>query len=230
VSAEADSPEVLDRFHGHIALVDRVAQKVARSLGSRVDRDDLLSFGREGLLDAARRFDPSRGVPFGAYATMRVRGAMFDGVRRLSAVPRRVYQKLRALEAADVVSEGAMEDVLGNRVPGAGPSEAEAALHAHLTAMATAMAVGWLAEPEGLPERGEAPPSPEETLMKHELLSLVGSAIAQLPDGERELVQRHYFGGERFDQIAADLGLSKSWASRLHTRAMKRLTRQLGQS
>ena len=51
----------------------------------------------------------------------------------------------------------------------------------------------------------------------------VRTAVAELPEQERTLVERHYFGGERFDKVAAELGLSKSWASRLHTRAVARL-------
>jgi RNA polymerase sigma factor for flagellar operon FliA len=52
-----------------------------------------------------------------------------------------------------------------------------------------------------------------------------------LPENEAVLVRRHYLEGERFDHVAKELGLSKSWASRLHTRAIKRLTEALrGQS
>ena len=51
-----------------------------------MEHDDLVSFGREGLLDAARRYDESRGVPFRVYASFRVRGATYDGVRRTSAL------------------------------------------------------------------------------------------------------------------------------------------------
>jgi RNA polymerase sigma factor FliA len=54
----------------------------------------------------------------------------------------------------------------------------------------------------------------------------VHSAIAQLPDEEAALVRRHYVEGERFDHVAQSLGLSKSWASRLHSRAMQRLAKR----
>jgi RNA polymerase sigma factor for flagellar operon FliA len=56
---------------------------------------------------------------------------------------------------------------------------------------------------------------------------VVRSAIAELPNEESELVRRHYLEGERFDAVAADIGLSKSWASRLHTRAIGRLSKRL---
>ena len=58
-------------------------------------------------------------------------------------------------------------------------------------------------------------------------MSLNKAAIAALPDEEAQLVRRHYLEGERFDHVAQSLGLSKSWASRLHTRAMQRLAKRL---
>jgi RNA polymerase sigma factor for flagellar operon FliA len=228
---ERDSPEVLDRFHGALDLVEVVARQVRRSLGGGVELDDLVSYGREGLLDAARRFDASRGVPFRAYANFRVRGAVIDGVRASARLPRRVHERLRALDGARHVSEGASEDTLAAPpVPGTA-ADAERALSAHLAAMVTAMAVGLVAEP-GRGEEGEltsvdARETPEEMLGRSELMSRVRTAISTLPKEEAELVRRHYLEGERFDRVAAELGLSKSWASRLHTRAIGRLTKRL---
>jgi RNA polymerase sigma factor for flagellar operon FliA len=68
---------------------------------------------------------------------------------------------------------------------------------------------------------------PEETVGTAELLAIVRDAIGDLPEQEAELVRRHYLEGERFDHVAQDLGLSKSWASRLHTRAIGRLSKRL---
>jgi RNA polymerase sigma factor for flagellar operon FliA len=204
---------------------------VRRSLGQGVELDDLLSFGRIGLLDAARRFDPSRGVPFRAYANFRVRGSVVDGVRSLARLPRRVHERLRAYDASSRVSEGASEDVLGGKPAVGSAADAERALGAHLAAMATAMAVGLVAE-SAVGDDGELTPvdadvSPEEAVSRAELIAVVREAIAELPHEEAELVRRHYLEGERFDHVAAELGLSKSWASRLHTRAVGRLTKRL---
>jgi RNA polymerase sigma factor for flagellar operon FliA len=69
--------------------------------------------------------------------------------------------------------------------------------------------------------------SPEEHSMRQQLLELVEESIDSLPEQEAVLIRRHYLEGERFDQGARELGLSKSWASRLHTRAIERLTKRL---
>jgi RNA polymerase sigma factor for flagellar operon FliA len=97
--------------------------------------------------------------------------------------------------------------------------------------MAAALAVGLIA-PSAEGEDGErvqvsTADSPEDAVARAELLAHVRAMIDSLPAEEAELVKRHYLEGERFDQVAQSLGLSKSWASRLHTRAMQRLSKRL---
>lgn len=229
-----DPPEVLERFNAELDLPRIIARQLSKSAGLGTAFDDLVAFGREGLLEAARRYDPARGVPFRAFASFRVRGAMIDGIRSFSELPRRVHARLKAIDAASGVSEGAAEDLLAT-TPGAPPATstpaaADRLLSDHLAAMATAMATGLVAD-VGLGEAGEATAvnrhNPEQEVQQAELLSLLRSEVATLPEPENELVERHYFNGERFDHVAADLGLSKSWASRLHTRAVQRLTKRL---
>lgn len=227
-----DAPEVRARFETNLDLVDILARQIGRRFGEFLELDDLVSYGREGLLDAARRFDASRGVPFRAYANFRVRGAIIDGVRTMARVPRRVHERLSALAALARVSEGAIEDLQVAPAPGTQPADAERALTEHLRAMATAMAIGLLA-PTARDDDGEPIPivgpeaTPEEAMGRAELMQLVTSAIEELPAQEAELLKRHYLMGERFDQVAQELGLSKSWASRLHTRALGRLSKRL---
>ena len=231
MSRPEDSPEVLARFNQTLELVEIIARQVSRAIGRGLELDDLLSYGREGLLDAARRYEPSRGVPFRAYANYRVRGAIIDGVRRMGRLPRRTHDRLRGLEAAARTSEGALEDLQTTPAPGAAGGQAELQLTEHLAAMATAMAVGLVAN-RALGDEGELvavaqAEDPEEDLARAELLGVVRQAIQDLPEQEAELVRRHYLENERFDQVAKDLGLSKSWASRLHTRAIGRLGKRL---
>jgi len=231
VGESKESPEVHERFSSALGLVDIIARQILRTLGGVADLEELLSFGREGLWDAARRFDDSRGVPFRGYANYRVRGAIIDGVRSSARLSRRTHERLNGLQAAARISEGAFEDVSVPRPPGAGPAEAETALADHLAAMATAIAAGLIA-PTAHTEGGErtlvdTSENPEEAYGNAQLLSLVRNEIAELPREEAELVRRHYLEGARFDHVANELGLSKSWASRLHTRALTRLAKRL---
>ena len=226
-----ESPEVLERFSSALGLVDVIARQILRTLGGAGDLEELLSFGREGLWDAARRFDSSRGVPFRGYANFRVRGAIIDGVRSSARLSRRTHERLNGLQAAARISEGAFEDVSVPRPPGSGAAEAEVALVDHLAAMATAMAVGLIASTAhtdaGDRTLVDGSDNPEQAYGQAQLLQLIRTEIAELPHDEAELVRRHYLEGARFDHVAAELGLSKSWASRLHTRALTRLSKRL---
>jgi RNA polymerase sigma factor FliA len=230
VGESKESPEVVERFSSALGLVDVIARQILRTLGGAGELEELLSFGREGLWDAARRFDESRGVPFRGYANFRVRGAIIDGVRASSRLSRRTHERLNGLQAAARISEGAFEDVSVPRPPGSGSAEAELALADHLAAMATAMAAGLIAPTAH--ESGErtlldTSDNPEQAYGQAQLLGLIRTAIAELPHEEAELVRRHYLEGARFDHVAAELGVSKSWASRLHTRALTRLAKRL---
>jgi RNA polymerase sigma factor for flagellar operon FliA len=231
VEAPADSPEVVERFKSGLSLVEGIARKLRTSLGSGVELDDLVSYGQEGLLTAARRFDPEQGVPFRAYASFRVRGAMIDGLRKASELPRRVRERLRLMDAAAGASEAAAQDVLGPAPAQQSRADAQRQLDEHLARMATAMAVGLIGETalgeDGTTTNVEPGRNPEQWVELNELSRLLHEQIAELPKQECELVRRHYFEGERFDLVARDLGLSKSWASRLHTRALGRLTKRL---
>jgi RNA polymerase sigma factor for flagellar operon FliA len=221
-----DAPATLARFHGELDLVDLNAKQLARRLrGTTVTLDDLRSFGQEGLLHAARAFDEARGVPFRRWANLRIRGAMIDGVRRFGTLPRRVYRELAGMAAADRLQEEYDEEDAAR--PAASPEAADARLTSQLSGLATAMALGSSTRFRNEDHRAEDP-SPEDLACQSELLAVVRSIVARLPDAERTLVERHYFGDETLDQAAASLGLSKSWGSRLHARAIEAITRELG--
>jgi RNA polymerase sigma factor for flagellar operon FliA len=225
-SASTEPPEVLARFHAELDLVDLLARQLGRKVAKSVTLDDLRSFGREGLLQAARTFDASRGVPFRRWANVRVRGAMIDGLRQWGNLPRRLYRELRGIEAGDrMLSAYDEEDAAG--AP-ATPEAADARLTSYLAGIATAIAVGTMvAAPRQNVDPDGRDVTPEDLLGEAELLARVKQIVATLPLQERTLVERHYFGGETLDEAAASLGLSKSWGSRLHARAIEAIARVL---
>jgi RNA polymerase sigma factor for flagellar operon FliA len=231
VAQPADSPEVIERFQANLDLVQKIAGQIARSLHGHAELGDLVSFGQAGLLEAARRFDPTRGVPFRAYASIRVRGSILDGVRAQSPIPRGTYEKIRGLRAMHRVAEAATEDGFAAAGGPVTREQADELIGEHLANMATAMAIGMMARPA----RGEDGEligashyeSPEEATSNAQLRQIVLDAIDELPDNEAQLVRRHYIDGDLFEQVAQDLGLSKSWASRLHARAIARLSKRL---
>lgn len=227
----SDSREVLARFNAALDLVDTIARQLRRKLGALVEHDDLVSFGREGLLDAARRYDESRGVPFRVYASFRVRGATYDGVRRTSALPRGLYEKLESLEAQALASEGEAPYTFAVEDSAREAAEAQEVLADHLAGMAMAATLGLIAEADSdaHASRSATDPSsnPEQAFANAEILQRIQAELEGLDAEEREVIRRHYFEGEPLENAAAALNISKSWASRLHTRALARLGKRL---
>jgi RNA polymerase sigma factor for flagellar operon FliA len=221
-----DDPETLARFQSEIDLVDLVARQLARRVARTVTLDDLKSFGREGLLQAARTFDPTRGVPFRRWANVRIKGAMIDGVRRWGNLPRRVYRELQGVEAGDRMLAAYDEEDAAS--PPATPEVADSRLSSYLAGIATAIAVGTMvAAPRENVDADGRDVTPEDLLGQAELVARVKAIVATLPTQERTLIERHYFGGQTLDDAAASLGLSKSWGSRLHARAIEAIGKEL---
>lgn len=77
-------------------LVERIASKLRTKLPDQAEVDELVSAGHVGLVDAARKFDPARGVQFGAFARRRILGAMLDHLRRLDELTRHQREQVRA--------------------------------------------------------------------------------------------------------------------------------------
>ncbi len=231
MEADRDTPESRHLFNEHLELVEVTARKILRSLGGFRDLESLRSFGQEGLLVAARRFDPTRGIPFRAFAAYRVRGAIIDGIRKDSSLPRRTHQKLKLMDDANTFGESSVEEASAPTAAGQTRAQAQQALDDYLARVATAVAVGLVASTarsdDGSVTAVSSTELPDEQLAQAEINVIMRREVDNLPHEEAELVRRHYFEGERFDHVAQSLGLSKSWASRLHTRAVQRLSQRV---
>ena len=204
---------------GHLSLVEDVARRVRSNLmlppTTGLD-DDLVGYGREALVRASRRYDATRGVPFGPYARHRVRGAMLDGLGELGGVPRRLYRRLRFQRGACEVLAGWTADDVAE-LSSAG--EIREALHtAYL--LASDGAEQW---PGGdLDVDGQA---------GLELLrSRLRQAVEGLPERERALVTGSFYEGGSGAEGGRRLGLSGSYAARLHRRALEMLRQRMGLS
>ena len=185
----------------HEKMVHGLANRLRRELSLRGDLEDLIAFGFGGLLEARHRFDPGRGVRFQTFAYHRVRGAMLDGVRKMSQLPRRAHERLQA--AAEPT-----------------PTAAPTALDRAFTRM-SALSAGTVLQGRFGDE------SPEAVLLKNESVTRMLQALPSLSPRQRVLVRGFYFDGRSIDAMAQELGISKSWASRLHTNALRELREAL---
>lgn len=216
-----------DRFiEQHRELVQRLARKVRSELDLGCDPEDLEAYGFQGLVQARERFDPDRGVQFSTFAYYRVRGAILDGVRQMSFLPRRAHRRLRLAEATDQITE----PLTGARgqVSAGGPAleDTLAAVDGALGQITAAFALAAVGQDDTPGAQPAA--SPEDALLDAEAVSRLREAVQGLPDRERALVTGVYFEGRRFDEVAVEIGVSKSWASRLHGKALDLLRTRLG--
>lgn len=212
-----------DEYEAHHELVERVVRRLQRELDLSCDPQDLRAWGHQGLLEAKGRFDPSRGVRFTTFAYYRVRGAVLDGVRKQGWLKRRAYAKLKAYEAADLAGEQVAESEAQS------PSGSLAARAAQIGDALGKISAAYMLSALGQGEQ-DRPDTPEELLGDAEARVVVKSGLSVLPERERVLVEAVYFEGATIEEAGARLGLSKSWASRMHAKALERMRKHLAVS
>lgn len=212
-------------------LVKFIAGRVGAGLPASVDPGDLVSSGVIGLIDALERFDPAQGVKFETFATPRIRGAIYDGLRQLDWVPRSVRTKARDVQRG--ISE--FESLHGRS-----PSDQELAdqlgivreqLDRWLSSIASTT-VGPLeraldagAEPTAL--SGEVPVLPSAIVEHQELSELMRREISKLPEREKLVLSLYYDEGLTLAQIARVLGVSESRVPQLHSKSVLHLRSRL---
>ncbi|HMA95520.1 MAG TPA: sigma-70 family RNA polymerase sigma factor [Polyangiaceae bacterium] len=218
--------EINERFTSELPLVELVAKRVWRAMERTIQFDELITAGREGLFEAARRFNPQSGASFRTYASYRVEGAMFDAVRAASRLPRRLHERVVMLEAANYVNEGDAADV-SSRDNARSLDMSEASLGEQLATIVTAAMMhsdhdrGVVASDEPQSE------TPEDAYAHAELMAMVRTAIGELDEFEANVIRCYYFEDKSYGEAADAMKISKPWAHRVHAKAMDRLTKRL---
>ncbi len=202
----------------HAGLVRSIALKMRAQFDLRDELDDLVSAGYLGLVEARGRFDESRGVPFASFAYYRIRGAIIDHVRKSAVLPRRAYGHLKQAEAMDSVAEHVGEVRAADPASRTDLEQTVRTLDDTLSKITASFVLACVGQDETVHAD-----TPEEFCLAGEQAARLRRAVEALPDRERALVIGHYFEGRRFDEVAAEVGVSKSWASRMHTKALERL-------
>ena len=221
-----DDPRVREA----LVLLDIVAKSLSKQLGGRYDFDELRAYGHEALTELVAKFEPARGVSFRAFARLRLRGAIIDGVRREAGLPRGVLAHLRALDAGDLYVEARAEENATARPAAA--AAADIKLANFLRGMATAYSAGLLTakEPEGDAASSDVPvehDDPQLQFERQQKRAFLERILGELGEPEASLLHRHYFLDEDLQDASSKLGMSKSWGSRLHARAIEKLAARL---
>ena len=206
----------------YLPLVKIVGGRLAVSLPPHLDKDDLISSGFFGLMDAIERFDITRNIQFKTYAGVRIRGAMIDYLRSKDWIPTTMRQKIRKYE--QTVYQ--LETELGRS---ATDKEIADALQIsmeelqNLISQSNAATVVPLEEylKTDSPEAVDA--NPADTAEFIELKDILARAIDRLPEKERTVVSLYYYEELTLKEISLILHLSEARISQLHTKAIFRM-------
>ena len=210
----------------HLDLSRKAAAMIYPRVKQHVELDELVALGNAGLAEAAQRFDPARGASFATFAWYRVQGSIVDGLRKSSNLPRRVWAQIVALRAASEYLEHRAERDAGAAQRGAQPAQGADALASVKSALA-AIRTMYLTSLDTLREQGFDQANddllPNERFETGSISAKLREALDTLPEKERALVTKHYWEGQNLLEAGEELGISKSWASRLHAQAVERL-------
>lgn len=221
--------EIVSRYETKVRYI---ATRLATNLPTSVDLEDLVSVGFIGLMDAADKFNASRGVKFATYAEFRIRGAILDELRNQDWVPHCARGRAKSIEKA-------ANDI--ERVTGQRPSDTELStklgltrerlqkMRDHLGALTLVSldATEYDSTPIATEDREDA--NPFENAARNDTRDYLENLFQTLPEDERIVLSCYYFRSLNLREISQILGVTESRISQLHTQAILKLRQQLSQ-
>ena len=213
----------------HLGMVKRVALHLKVRLPPFMELDELMQVGMIGLLEAARAFDPTKGIEFESFALSRVRGAILDEVRQLSYLPRSAV----AFNKSENEAINFLASVLGRT-----PTQSELAEHmgddleefqkkrGNAKRFETLSMEVIKDEVLGIADERSRQP---DVIVEHEdFMRAVTEAIAELPERDQLLMSLYYVEELNLKEIGDVLGVTESRVSQLLTAIVKKLRLSLG--
>lgn len=217
-------------------LVKLVAGRLSMYLGYNVEYEDLVSYGIFGLIDAIDKFDSLKDVKFETYASLRIRGAILDQIRKMDWIPRTIRQKQKRIDA--IIKE--IELTTGKTATdeeiakGLGISEDE-----YIEWQSQMKITNVVSLNEYMEQGSEVPAdvnrhatarfeSPEENIEKEELKQVLEQTLQLLTEKERKVILLYYYEELTLKEISNVLEVSESRISQLHTRALQKMKEKMG--
>ena len=215
-------------------LVKIVAGRLSMYLGYNVEYDDLVGYGIFGLIDAIDKFDYGKGIKFETYASLRIRGAVLDQIRKMDWIPRSLRQKQKKIDASMnklelELGRPATDEELAKEI---GISEDEL-----INWQGQANVTNVISLDEFVDTSGEKNvesvgvntfETPEEVIEKDELKKLLAESLETLTDREKKVILLYYYEELTLKEISLVLEVSESRVSQLHTRALQKMKSKLG--
>ena len=216
-------------------LVKLVAGRLSMYLGFNVEYDDLVGYGIFGLIDAIDKFDLMKDVKFETYASLRIRGAILDQIRKMDWIPRTLRQKQKNIDTAvkeieAMTGRTATDDEIAAKME---ISEDEYQNWQNQMKVTGVVSLNEFMEqgsdiPEDSNNRSSSFVKPEEAMEKEELKKMLAESLEKLTDKEKKVILLYYYEELTLKEIAEVLEVSESRVSQLHTRALQKMREKLG--
>lgn len=229
------TPELREKLITEYApLVKVVAGRLSMYLGYNVEYEDLVSYGIFGLIDAIDKFDLGKDVKFETYASLRIRGSILDQIRKMDWIPRTVRQKQKKIEEAIKSVEArtgrsALDDEIAKEL---GIEEDELNEWQSQLKITNVVSLNEFVEQGGEPVMDARNNShfaqPEETVQEEELKKVLAETMELLTEKERKVILLYYYEELTLKEISSILEVSESRVSQLHTKALLKMRKKMG--
>ncbi len=232
---EKPTPELREQIIIEYApLVKVVAGRLSMYLGKNVEFDDLVSYGVFGLIDAIDKFDLGKDVKFETYASLRIRGSILDQIRKMDWIPRTVRQKQKKID--DAIKNIEMRT-------GKNATDEEIAVELGLSGeelldWQSQLKVTNVVSLNEFVEQGTEPVmdahsnshfiQPEDMVSQQELKQMLEEALSLLTEKENKVVLMYYYEDLTLKEISQVLQVSESRVSQLHTKAIAKMRKKMG--
>lgn len=222
MTAVASRDALIEQHHGYARAL---AVEIMQQLPLLADLDELVAYGHVGLVEAAERYDPRRGVAFTTYAYYRIRGAIYDGLRQMGHLSRGAQARLRFAANANDLLQSAADDAAAHAEVSGSLDDDIAAVQSLVEELIPAYLLSLSSDT--VPDVADPNATSISDIEQSELIRFVREIKAELPADEQQLLDAIYYQHIPAKDVAASLGISKSWISRLHARAIKHLRERL---
>jgi RNA polymerase sigma factor for flagellar operon FliA len=212
----------------HLGMVKRVAVHLKARIPPFMEVDELVQVGMIGLIEAARAFDPTKGVVFESYAHSRVRGAMIDEVRRLSFLPRSAVafnkshssaNQALATELGRAPTQAELAEYMGRELDSFEKDRGSARQFETFSME--------VVSEEVMNIREQASQQPEALVEEAQMMTALTDAIDGLPERDKLVISLYYVDELNLREIGEVLGVSESRVSQILSANVKKLRAQL---
>lgn len=217
-------------------LVKLVAGRLSMYLGYTVEYDDLVGYGIFGLIDAIDKFDSEKEVKFETYASLRIRGAILDHIRKMDWIPRTLRQKQKKIDNAIKEIEvekgrNAKDSEIAERI---GITEEELIGWQSQMKISNLISLNEYMDAENdngygmeIPDKKQFA-QPEKVLEENELKQMLMESLELLTEKEKKVTILYYYEELTLKEISEILEVSESRISQLHTRALQKMRKKMG--